>query len=143
MNPSPFDAELLQLPLEMVSFFFINEIEGRQITGFSEPERILAEMNRRFPNATLVLTLGGDGALCRMDGVTYRQCAYRVPVVDTTAAGDAFTGYFLAGIAQGLSPESLLDRASRAAAITVSKVGAVSSIPWPEEVSAFSGKTIQ
>ena len=68
-----------------------------------------------------------------------------VPVVDTTAAGDTFTGFFIASLTQGLSVQQALelsvqqalDRATKASAITVSRMGAAPSIPTAEEVDNF------
>jgi ribokinase len=138
INPSPFSPALLELPLEYVDFFFINEIEGAQITGLENPTEILAEMCTRYPDATVLLTIGPDGALCGRDGKVYEQAAYPVPVVDTTAAGDAFTGYFISGVARGLPLEKSLLTAAVASSITVSKAGASASIPYLQDVLAFA-----
>ena len=54
--------------------------------------------------------------------------------VDTTAAGDTFTGYFIAGLAQGLALKDAMARASQAAAISVTRPGAAGSIPRQDEV---------
>ena len=62
------------------------------------------------------------------------QGIYKVPVTDTTAAGDTFTGYYLASIIQGLSVEKALNMAAKASAIAVSRKGAAPSIPEREEV---------
>lgn len=138
INPSPFSPALLSLPLASVDFFFINEIEGNQITGMKKPLDILADMGRRYPNATIVLTVGPDGVLCLRDGKTYSNQAYDVEVVDTTAAGDAFTGYFIAGICRGLSLPQIMQTASIASSITVSRPGATESIPYLQDVLAFA-----
>ena len=60
--------------------------------------------------------------------------AYKVTAVDTTAAGDTFTGYFMATIAAGKDVATALEIAAKAAAIAVSRAGAASSIPCMEEV---------
>lgn len=67
-----------------------------------------------------------------------RQGIYRTRTVDTTAAGDTFTGYFVACMAQGRPEEECLDLASRAAAIAVSRPGAAPSIPVIAEVLSSS-----
>ena len=137
MNPSPFEDTLLQLPLDLVSYFLINEIEGYQITGFTQPEEIIHAVLNRFPNASVILTLGNKGAIFADREHVLRHHAYRVPVVDTTAAGDTFTGYFLSGLARGLNEKTALEQASKAAAIAVSRKGATSSIPKLAEVLSF------
>jgi ribokinase len=63
-----------------------------------------------------------------------RQSAFLTDIVDTTAAGDTFTGYFVAGILSGVSFSEALKTASAAAAIAVSRKGAAPSIPWKDEV---------
>ena len=60
-------------------------------------------------------------------------------MVDTTGAGDTFTGFFLAAVAEGQSPAAAMDLASRAAAIAVSRPGAAPSIPTRAEAEAFRG----
>ena len=136
MNPSPFQKELLALPLELVDYFLINEIEGCQLTGEAQPEKIIAAAGKKFP-AALVLTLGKAGAMYAAGGAVLQHGTYDVPVVDTTAAGDTFTGYFLSGLARGLGPAQALEQASKASSIAVSRKGATASIPKLEEVLAF------
>ena len=65
---------------------------------------------------------------------TVRQEAITVKAVDTTAAGDTFTGYFIAGIMEGMPLKECMIRASKAAAISVTRPGAADSIPWAKEL---------
>ena len=88
----------------------------------------------RFPKAKIVLTLGSDGAVYGANGQTYRQPIFPVHAVDTTAAGDTFTGYFLAGLVEGLPVEQLLRMSAKASSIAVTREGAVPSIPYRSEV---------
>ena len=99
-NPSPIDASLTQEVLALADVLFVNETEGGLLSGApaNENEAVLAALAERFPRAAVVLTVGGEGALYRKGGVLLRQRAYPVKAVDTTAAGDTFTGYFLAGM---------------------------------------------
>mgnify|MGYP003303454814 CR=1 FL=1 len=102
--------------------------------GKTDPDEILAEMRKRFPKARIVLTLGKDGAVYS-DGVEkVFQSIFPVKAVDTTAAGDTFTGYFLAGLAEGMPIAQALRMSARASAIAVSRPGAVPSIPLRKEV---------
>ncbi|MBQ3575298.1 MAG: ribokinase, partial [Clostridia bacterium] len=64
----------------------------------------------------------------------FRQAAYRVKAVDTTAAGDTFTGFFFAAVAEGVDVENALKRASKASSISVTRPGAAASIPTLPEV---------
>ncbi len=135
-NPAPMGAEVLDYPLDGVSIFILNEIEGEAFTGASEPDAILTGMRRHFPTATVVLTLGADGAIYD-DGVQpIAVPAQKVEAVDTTAAGDTFIGYFLAGLNAGDTPQPALEGATRAAAICVPRPGAAPSIPRRGEVSS-------
>ena len=63
------------------------------------------------------------------------QGIYKVPVVDTTAAGDTFTGYFIGGLVRGETAKEALDNGAKAAAIAVSRPGAAPSIPNREELA--------
>lgn len=139
LNPSPFDDKLQSVDLSKVSIFLLNEVEGGQITGLTKPEEILTAMADRFPTARIVLTLGREGAIYACDGERHFQPAFPVQAVDTTAAGDTFTGYFLAGLTKGLSISETLLHATMASAIAVTRPGAVSSIPtWDEVLYALT-----
>lgn len=134
LNPSPFDSKLDAVDMSKISIFLLNEIEGGQITGLSAPDEILADMCKRFPNAKIVLTLGSDGAVYAETGKTYHQPIFKVQAVDTTAAGDTFTGYFLAGLVEGMPIEDILKMSAKASSIAVTRQGAVPSIPYRKEV---------
>lgn len=136
-NPSPVNAALSDYPLESVSWFLLNEIEGEALTGETDPERILQGLQTKYPNASVVLTLGDKGAYCRHGDTLVFQPAYRVKAVDTTAAGDTFTGYFVSGLAEGLPMEKLMRRAACASSIAVGRMGAADSIPLAAEVDAL------
>ena len=58
LNPSPYDSALEECDLTKVSLFLVNEIEGEQITGEQEPEKILEKMKEKYPHSSVVLTLG-------------------------------------------------------------------------------------
>lgn len=139
LNPSPMNAVINELPLDCVSYFLLNEIEAAQILGepVEDPDVIIAKLAERFPKAKVVLTLGGDGSAFSDGTQVVRQGIYKVKAVDTTAAGDTFTGYFIAGEAKGQDIKVSMDMAAKAAAITVSRPGAGSAIPTLAEVEAF------
>ena len=134
------DGSLTQDVLALADVLFVNETEGGLLSGApaNENEAVLAALAERFPRAAVVLTVGGEGALYRKGGVLLRQRAYPVKAVDTTAAGDTFTGYFLAGMIRGFDPGKCLRCASMAAALAVSREGASASIPTWREVLDFS-----
>lgn len=133
-NPAPMGAEVLDYPLDGVAIFVLNEVEGEAFTGAGETEAILAGMRQRFPAATVVLTLGAEGAVYDDGSQRIAVPAQPVEAVDTTAAGDTFIGYLLAGLSAGASPRSAMEWATRAAAICVTRPGAAPSIPRREEL---------
>ncbi|MGI6064086.1 ribokinase [Blautia sp.] len=134
LNPSPYDKGLEKCDLSKVSLFLVNEIEGYQITGEKEPDKILSRIKEIYPDARVVLTLGGDGSVFQDHTGIYSQGIYKVKAVDTTAAGDTFTGYFISSLIDGLPVEEGLKLAAKASAIAVSRPGATASIPMKEEV---------
>lgn len=143
LNPSPYDSALEACDLSKVSLFLVNEIEGFQITGEKEPRQILEAIRRQYPKAGIVLTLGGDGAVYQNGDVVFRQGIFKVKAVDTTAAGDTFTGYFISSIIDGMPVEEGLKLAAKASAIAVSRPGATASIPRKEEVLAFNETSVR
>lgn len=136
LNPSPFDKNVLSCNLSKVSMFFLNEIEGFGLTGERKPDRILDRMQERFSEAVCVLTLGRDGAVCLDHGSRLCQPIFPSPRVDTTGAGDTFTGFFLSEILRGGSLQSAMRLASQASAVAVSRMGAAASIPTLDEVQS-------
>ena len=147
LNPSPMDEKIASYPLSYVDYFLLNEIEALDLCGDAAPvdgdmdaERLMERLTERFPNAKIVLTLGSGGSVYRDADGMIRQGIYKVPVVDTTAAGDTFTGYFIGGLQRGETPRKALEHAAKAAAIAVSRAGAAPSVPTREEVEAFAGE---
>lgn len=134
LNPSPMDEQIKQNDLKRVDLFFVNEVEGEQITGKKEPEEILDDMKEQFPAAAVVLTLGEKGAFYSDAGERYYQVAVPAKTVDTTAAGDTFTGYFLAAVCSGKTKQEALFLAAKAAACAVGVKGAAVSVPLRDEV---------
>lgn len=135
LNPSPISDALKNSPaLKYVKWFILNEIEGYELSGEKEPDVICKKLQFLYPGCVVVLTLGKAGVLYS-DGVTTAQHGiYDVPVVDTTAAGDTFAGYFLACTARGLGIDRTLEFASKASSLAVSRPGASDSIPAIDEV---------
>ena len=136
LNPSPVSEDLLRWPLEKVNWLILNEIEAGDITCVREPHEQLDALLRRCPHSRVVLTLGEQGAIYADAGCRIRQRAVPVQAVDTTAAGDTFTGYFLRAALNGQSIEEALSVAAFAASMTVSRPGAGRSIPLAPEVEA-------
>ena len=133
-NPSPYNDKIKDIDLNMISYIILNEIEAMDITGHTETEMCLDYFNENFSNLKVVLTLGNRGSVYSDLSERIYQPSYKVQAVDTTGAGDTFTGYFVSGIAQQKDYKEILKTASAAAAISVTKNGAAPSIPAIEEV---------
>ncbi|MBE6563296.1 MAG: ribokinase [Ruminococcaceae bacterium] len=137
LNPAPFNEKIKALKLSHLTYIILNETEAKGLTGTDEPEKCLDYFETEYPELRVMLTLGEKGSVYMENGKkTYRE-AFKVKAVDTTAAGDTFTGYFAAGLSEGLDTEEILKRATAASAITVSRMGAAPSVPTAKEVDCF------
>lgn len=134
LNPSPFEDRLRELPLELCDYLILNEVEGQALAGKSLPTEILQALTTHYPDTGIILTLGSEGVYYGSRGQTGHQPSFRVNAVDTTGAGDAFTGYFIGMTAKGLPIDEAIAIAQKAAAISVTRQGAAESIPFLEEV---------
>ena len=134
LNPSPITLDLLHYPLQYVDWFILNEIEAAVLSNETDPDRMATRIVERYPKSAVILTLGDKGAIYHDRVKTIQQEALTVPVKDTTAAGDTFTGFFMASLSESRPIEEALQIAAAAAAICVSRPGASSSIPWREEL---------
>jgi len=138
LNPSPYEEGLKALDFDKLSWLLVNEVEACQCSGSDQPERAWDVLHERYPNLSVLITLGSAGSIAHSvhDGTveTVRQQAFRADAVDTTAAGDTFTGYFIGGLAEGRPLAECMRRASMASAISVTRMGAAVSIPKREEV---------
>lgn len=134
LNPSPLDEGLKKTDLNKISLFLMNEVEAAGIFGTSSWEEIWTVIDRKFPRAETVVTLGSRGSVYQGNGKRFVQRAFPVRAVDTTGAGDTYTGYYIAGMLKGMSIPEILEFASRASALAVMKKGAVPSIPFLREV---------
>ena len=136
-NPSPMTRELAASDIyQYVDDLFINEVEGEQMTGTDDPEAILQSLKESWPQCRVILTLGSKGAVILTEDGPYYQKAYPCEAVDTTGAGDTFSGYFTALSAAGKTPAEALELSCKASSLAVRKMGAAASIPLLEEVLA-------
>lgn len=134
-NPAPMNSKVHTYPLELVDILIVNRSEGMLLSGKEETSEILSSLNSKYPDAKIILTLGKNGAW-----YSYKNVRFYIPIypedslVDTTAAGDTFIGYYLAGISNGIIDEEALYFATKAAAVCVSRKGASVSIPFKDEI---------
>ncbi|MDO5532306.1 ribokinase [Sutterella sp.] len=157
-NPSPYDSSVPLQPLDDLAAVIMNETELEGILDLSKRDRtddqyleLIAELGSRYPNTALLVTLGSRGCAVRYPGcIPVVIPAFKVHAVDTTGAGDTFTGFAVRALIEAWEAEDEevpLDRiyeklltgirfAQMAAAISVTRAGAAQSIPKWVEVDA-------
>ena len=134
-NPSPFNEKIAECDIACVDYLLVNETEGAAMAGETNPDAILNALHARYPRLNVVLTLGGDGSVFQSaDGARHACGIHKVQAVDTTAAGDTFTGFFLSEMLRHGDAPRALKIAAAAAGIAVSRKGAEPSIPEMGEV---------
>ncbi len=140
LNPAP-GAAIPDSLLSKVTIISPNETEAAIITSrkdFSETD-ILEMANEIFEKSgtTVILTLGSKGVYLKTFDFERIFRGYKVNVVDTTAAGDVFNGAIAAVLAEGKDLTEAVDFAQRAAAISVTRMGAQPSAPTLNEIRKF------
>lgn len=143
LDPAP----AAELPAEVwpnIDVVTPNESEATAITGIAVTDVASAEQAARWfldrGVGQAIITLGGQGAVSVDSAGGTVFDAFEVAVVDTTAAGDAFTGTLGAAIALGQSTQDAIALAMAAGALAVTKPGASPSLPTQEEITAFAGR---
>lgn len=135
INPAPCGPEVAGYPLSLADVLFVNEVEAAELSGSDgSPETVLNILTARYPDSEIIMTLGGDGACYAKGADRFHVSSPEVTVVDTTSAGDTFTGYYLAAKLRGYPPLRAMETAALAGSIAVSRAGAAISIPEAEEV---------
>ncbi|MCH8290115.1 ribokinase [Candidatus Poribacteria bacterium] len=144
LNPAP-ARELPDSFLAQVDILTPNEVETEFLSGLKvsddEGAQRAAQVLLDKGISTVVLTLGDRGALLLTSDVRKLIPAYKVDVVDTTAAGDAFCGALATALAQGKTIEDAVAFANAAGALAVTVLGAQPSIPTAEKVEDFLAKS--
>lgn len=127
---APFDAKAVQAVLPLLDMLVMNAVEAQQLTeatGIALPD---------LPVRDIVVTLGGDG--CRWlntdTGTDRHFPAIPVTPVDTTGAGDTFTGYLVAALDRGMPMEQAISLGQQAGAIMVTRHGTADVIPDLKDV---------
>ncbi len=134
LNPSPFEENMRAIDYSRLFLVFINEVEFAGLAAGRDLDAFINDMRASCPDTRWVITLGGEGSLYFDKEVFLRQPAFPVNAVDTTCAGDTFTGFFTAALTRGEELGTCLRQASAASAVTVSRVGAAGVIPTKEEM---------
>lgn len=146
VNPAP-SAPIPDELMACITYLSPNEYEAAAISGHpihvqngvcEEDIRAVAEIFRAKGTENLIITLGENGSvLAAPDGLFRTGCVVMPQVIDPTAAGDSFVGAFCTGLTAGLGREAALAFASHTAAITVSRLGAMPSLPTVQEVQSL------
>lgn len=135
LNPAP--AQLLESDLlEQVDFLIPNQTELALLAG-QESTSASIDVLRSMGVKRLVVTLGESGVLVIDNDGREHIPAHRVPVVDTTAAGDAFAGAFAVALNEGLSIKEAAEWGNAAGALAVTRPGAQPSLPTRQELLSF------
>ena len=137
LNPAP----VASLPDELFRCLYAiipNKIEAEALSGIVIKDRSsarkAAEIIAGKGVGIVIITLGDEGALVKEGNCYYEIAANKVEVIDTTAAGDTFCGALCVALSEGQSIEDAATFASCAAGISVSRLGAQSSIPYRSEL---------
>ena len=140
LNPAP-ARELPDGFLAQVDIMTPNEVETEFLSGVKVSDTTGAERAARIllgkGVSAVILTLGDRGALLLTSDVTKLIPAYKVNVVDTTAAGDAFCGALAMGLARGEKIEDAVAFANAAGALAVTVLGAAPSMPTAKQMDEF------
>ncbi len=137
LNPSPINEIIYSLDLNKVDTLLMNETEARAISKEDDLSMIKESLKDRYKSTNFLITLGSRGCLYLSNDKEIFQESFQVEVIDTTGAGDTFTGFFLGLINEGEDISKALELASKASALAVSRKGAASAIPSLEEVKEF------
>ena len=137
-NPSPLNDAIKAYDMTKVNILLVNEVEGSAMCGSDDVGNILDGLHKMYPNLSIVLTKGENGSsYIGTNGEKYFSDAIKSDAVDTTAAGDTFTGYFLDELVKSMDPSKALHIASVASGISVTMMGASPSIPFKNEVLKY------
>ncbi|MCC5969933.1 MAG: ribokinase [Pararhodobacter sp.] len=130
-SAAPFELKPLKALLPHITHLLVNAGEAAALEA--ETGTSLANL----PVQVVIVTRGADGADWTSAEATFHAPAPKVTPVDTTGAGDCFTGTLAAAIDQGMTPEQALRQATSAAALQVTREGTAEAMPTQEEVADF------
>ncbi len=125
--------------VDAVTVPMFNEHTLPEFTGERDLKRALLKLRRSHPGM-LCVTLGPSGAMLLAGDQLIYEPGFEVEAVDTTAAGDVFRAAFICALLKGEAPRQMLRFANAAAAISVTRAGAMASVPGAQDVAdALSG----
>lgn len=130
------DRRVLQKVVSESSILSLNISEATSISGVSDPVKAAEILSGMGPKVVSV-KMGEKGCLLLAGGVLYREPGLKVPVVDTTGAGDAFNAALLFGFLRGWQPQQIVRLANSVGALSVTRLGAGQNLPKRREVIDF------
>jgi ribokinase len=140
LNPSP-PVLLPSHILSLVDFIVPNEVEAQLLTGIKwKGVREIRNMAKKLLNTgvkNVVITLGPKGLFFKNRNEELWMDAFRVNVIDTTAAGDAFLGALATGLSENQPIQEALKFANGAGALATTKLGAQPSLPLKKDLDLF------
>jgi ribokinase len=145
LNPSP-PVQLPSHVLSSVDFIVPNEVEAQLLTGIKwKGDREIRKMAEKFLDQgvkNVVITLGSKGLFFKSRSEEIWMNAFRVNVIDTTAAGDAFLGALAFGLSENKPIREVLRFANGAGALATTKLGAQPSLPFKKDLDIFLSRVI-
>jgi ribokinase len=137
LNPAPV-CSLSDDILRNLSIITPNETEAYMLTGINVIDELTAEAAARYLHAkgiaVVIITLGAKGALVLQENVCTLMPSVAVTAIDTTAAGDVFNGALVVALAENKTILEAVGFACKAAAISVTRMGAQASAPYRHEL---------
>ncbi|MEA5466701.1 ribokinase [Leptothoe sp. PORK10 BA2] len=141
VDPAPARSDLPPDFYGLVDILTPNQTEASQLTGLAVQDvttaQAAAQVLRQRGTATVIVKLGGQGAVVASPSEVFHVPAFPVPVVDTVAAGDAFNGGLAVALGEGKPLRRAVEWASAVAALSVMQAGAQPSMPTRPQVEAF------
>ena len=142
LNPSPITDEIKEFDFNKIDLLLVNEIESKDIANKDNIDESINYFMATYPNINLIVTLGSKGSIFVNKNEKIKQEGIKVESVDSTGAGDTFTGFFVSYFYQGKNVRDCLKFASLASALSVTKSGASISIPSLCDVKEFERKNV-
>ncbi len=130
---APFEADAIERLLDRIDLLFLNEVEAAQLQVATGKELSALGI------ADVIVTLGAQGCKWVSDQGEKRYPAYPAQAVDTTGAGDTFSGYLVAGLDRGMAMEQAIDLALKAGSLMVTRHGTADVIPDLKEIQDHFG----
>ena len=142
LNPSPITDEIKEFDFNKIDLLLVNEIEAKNIANKNSVDESIDYFTSTYKNINLIVTVGSKGSIFVNKNEKIKQEGIKVESVDSTGAGDTFTGFFVSYFKKKKNVRDCLKFASLASALSVTKSGASISIPSLCDVKEFERKNV-